>query len=88
MSAVLSRIAEFSQSIINIMADGKEIYQTVVSYMDSVEELGVLKGEDKLKWVLAKLQDVITGYDAWRDRIVNFINAIKSAYNSAKVLFG
>lgn len=88
MSAVLSRIAEFSQSIINIMKDGKEIYQTVVSYMDSVEELGVLKGEDKLKWVLAKLQDVITGYDVWRDRIVSFINAIKSAYNSAKVLFG
>ena len=55
--------------------------------MDAIEELGVLTGAEKLKWVLAKLAEVIVNFDAWRDRIVNFITQIKAAYNKVKYLF-
>ena len=87
MKAVVTNIADFAESTINLMKQGQDIYRVVTSYMDAIEELGVLTGAEKLKWVLAKLAEVIVNFDAWRERIVNFITNIKAAYNQAKVLF-
>lgn len=89
MNAKVTNIFEFAQGAINLIADKglSEAYSIVTKYMDAVEELGVLSGEEKLKWVLAKLAEVIVNFDAWRERIVNFITNIKAAYNQAKVLF-
>ena len=55
--------------------------------MDAVEELGVLSGEGKLKWVLAKLPEVIKDFITIKDSIINFITQIKAAYNKVKYLF-
>lgn len=87
MNAKITNIADFAEGTINLMKSGHDIYRVVTSYMDAVEEFGVLKGDEKLKWVLAKLADVIVNFDAWRERVTKFINAIKSAYNQAKALF-
>lgn len=87
MNSKITSIAIFAESTINLMKQGQDIYRVVTSYMDAIEELGVLTGAEKLKWVLAKLAEVIVNFDAWRERIVNFITNIKAAYNQAKVLF-
>jgi hypothetical protein len=89
MNQKVTNIFEFAQGAINLIADKglSEAYSIVTKYMDAIEELGVLTGAEKLKWVLAKLAEGIVNFDAWRERIVNFITNIKAAYNQAKVLF-
>ena len=87
MNSKITSIAIFAEGTIQLIKEGAGIYREVTSYMDAIEELGVLTGAEKLKWVLAKLADVITNFDAWRERVTKFINAIKSAYNQAKTLF-
>ena len=87
MNSKITSIAIFAEGTIQLIKEGAGIYREVTSYMDAIEELGVLTGAEKLKWVLAKLADVITNFDAWRERVTEFINAIKSAYNQAKTLF-
>ena len=87
MNSKITSIAIFAEGTIQLIKEGAGIYREVTSYMGAIEELGVLTGAEKLKWVLAKLADVITNFDAWRERVTKFINAIKSAYNQAKTLF-
>ena len=87
MNAKITSIAIFAEGTIQLIKEGAGIYREVTSYMDAIEELGVLTGAEKLKWVLAKLADVIVNFDAWRERVTKFINTIKSAYNQAKALF-
>ena len=89
MNQKVTNIFEFAQGAINLIADKglSEAYSIVTKYMDAVEELGVLSGEDKLKWVLAKLPEVIKDFITIKDNIINFITQIKAAYNKVKYLF-
>ena len=89
MNQKVTNIFEFAQGAINLIADKglSEAYSIVTKYMDAVEELGVLSGEDKLKWVLAKLPEVIKDFLTIKDNIINFITQIKAAYNKVKYLF-
>lgn len=89
MNQKVTNIFEFAQGAINLMADKglSEAYSIVTKYMDAVEELGVLSGEEKLKWVLAKLPEVIKDFITIKDSIINFITQIKAAYNKVKYLF-
>ncbi len=89
MNQKVTNIFEFAQGTINLITDKglAEAYRIVTKYMDAVEELGVLSGEDKLKWVLAKLPEVITDFMKFKDAILNFIEKIKAAYNKVKSLF-
>lgn len=89
MNHKVTNIFEFAQGAINLIADKglSEAYSIVTKYMDAVEELGVLSGEDKLKWVLAKLPEVIKDFITIKDSIINFITQIKAAYNKVKYLF-
>ena len=89
MNHKVTNIFEFAQGAINLIADKglSEAYSIVTKYMDAVEELGVLSGEGKLKWVLAKLPEVIKDFITIKDSIINFITQIKVAYNKVKYLF-
>ena len=89
MNQKVTNIFEFAQGAINLISDKglAEAYSIVTKYMDAVEEINVLKGEDKLKWVLAKLPEVIKDFITIKDSIVNFITQIKAAYNKVKYLF-
>ena len=89
MNQKVTNIFEFAQGAINLVADKglSEAYSIVTKYMDAVEELGVLSGEEKLKWVLAKLPEVIKDFITIKDSIINFITQIKAAYNKVKYLF-
>ena len=89
MNQKVTNIFEFAQGAINLIADKglSEAYSIVTKYMDAVEELGVLSGEYKLKWVLAKLPEVIKDSITIKDSIINFITQIKAAYNKVKYLF-
>ena len=89
MNQKVTNIFEFAQGAINLTADKglSEAYSIVTKYMDAVEELGVLSGEEKLKWVLAKLPEVIKDCITIKDSIINFITQIKAAYNKVKYLF-
>ena len=89
MNQKVTNIFEFAQGAINLIADKglSEVCSIVTKYMDAVEELGVLSGEDKLKWVLAKLPEVIKDFITIKDSIINFITQIKAAYNKVKYLF-
>ena len=89
MNQKVTNIFEFAQGAINLIADKglSEAYSIVTKYMDAVEELGVLSGEEKLKWVLAKLPEVIKDFITIKDNIINFITQIKAAYNKVKYLF-
>lgn len=89
MNQKVTNIFEFAQGAINLIADKglSEAYSIVTKYMDAVEEINVLKGEEKLKWVLAKLPEVIKDFITIKDSIINFITQIKVAYNKVKYLF-
>ena len=89
MNQKVTNIFEFAQGAINLISDKglAEAYSIVTKYMDAVEEINVLKGEDKLKWVLAKLPEVIKDFITIKDNIINFITQIKAAYNKVKYLF-
>ena len=89
MNQKVTNIFEFAQGAINLIADKglSEAYSIVTKYMDAVEEINILKGEDKLKWVLAKLPEVIKDFITIKDSIINFITQIKAAYNKVKYLF-
>ena len=89
MNQKVTNIFEFAQGAINLIADKglAEAYSIVTKYMDAVEEINILKGEDKLKWVLAKLPEVIKDFITIKDSIINFITQIKAAYNKVKYLF-
>ena len=89
MNQKVTNIFEFAQGAINLIADKglSEAYSIVTKYMDAVEELDVLSGEEKLKWVLAKLPEVIKDFITIKDSIINFITQIKAAYNKVKYLF-
>ena len=89
MNQKVTNIFEFAQGAINLIADKglAEAYSIVTKYMDAVEEINILKGEEKLKWVLAKLPEVIKDFITIKDSIINFITQIKAAYNKVKYLF-
>lgn len=89
MTGKTTSIAEFATGAISLITDStlRDVYSTVTKYMDAVEEINILKGEDKLKWVLAKLPEVIVDFLRLKDKIVNFITQIKAAYNKVKYLF-
>ena len=89
MNQKVTNIFEFAQGAINLIADKglSEAYSIVTKYMDAVEELGVLSGAEKLKWVLAELPEVIKDFITIKDNIINFITQIKVAYNKVKYLF-
>ena len=89
MNQKVTNIFEFAQGAINLISDKglAEAYSIVTKYMDAVEELGVLSGEDKLKWVLAKLPEVITDFFRLKTKIIAFIEKIKASYNLVRDLF-
>lgn len=89
MSTKTTYIFDFAQGAFGLITDPKlrDVFKTVAKYMDAVEALGVLSGADKLKWVLAKLPEVIADFLRLKDVIVDFITRVKSAYNSLRNYF-
>lgn len=87
-AAKVTNIFDFASSTISLITDPtlREVYKTVTKYMDSVEALGTLSGSEKLKWVLAKLPEVIADFLRLKDKIILFIEKIKAAYNQVKSL--
>lgn len=86
----LTQISTVAQGVISLIEVGKEIYEATVNAMDSVERQGVIKGCDKKEWVLCFIKNFVIeigkNWEDWFELISNFIDNIKSVYNTIKHL--
>jgi hypothetical protein len=83
----MTNITDVATQVISVAETGKEIYQAVVSAMDSIESVSTaMKGSDKKAIVLAIIQDVVEkagqSWSTWSTLITNFIDHIKGLYNA------
>lgn len=86
----ITQIATVATGVIQLIEVGRDIYEATVNAMDAVEAKGTLKGEDKKVWVLAFIESLVkdSGKDwqDWLELISNFIDNIKTMYNTVKHL--
>lgn len=92
MTTAQPKISIVAIGIIQAIQAAHAVYSIVASAMDSVEKANSEQsGADKKAWVLAYAKNVVVALgDNWDDlaeKISVFIDQLKSAYNSAKVLF-
>lgn len=84
------QIATVASGIIQLIGTGREIYEATANAMDAIEAKGVTKGSDKKEWVLAFVKSVVLdlgqNWDKYAQLISDFIDNIKSAYNTVKHL--
>lgn len=83
----MTTITDVATNIIGVVTTGKEIYQAVVSAMDSLEAVeSGLSGGTKKEVVLAIIQGVVESagqvWSTWSTLIANFIDKIKATYNA------
>ena len=87
----VTNIATVAIGIIHLIDVGRELYQAVANGMDAVERKGSLSGKDKKAWVLEFAE--LTAFELRLDwklyvhLISDFIDELKSVYNSVKYLF-
>lgn len=83
-------IAQAINGTLTLITVGREIYQAITGYMDSMEASNE-SGVSKKAWVLAKAKELILNenkeWDKWESYISQFIDAAKSIYNSLKGIF-
>ena len=86
----ITNIATVASGIIELIETGKEVYEVTVNAMDAIEAKGVVKGSDKKEWVLAFVKSVVLdlgqNWEKYAQLISDFIDHIKSVYNTVKHL--
>ena len=86
-----TNIATVAIGIIELIDVGQDIYRATVDAMDAIEAKGVVRGEDKKKWVLAFIKEFVWGlgynWKDWVQLISDFIDKVKFVYNEVKYLF-
>ena len=86
----ITNIATVASGIIELIGTGKEVYEVTVNAMDAIEAKGVVKGSDKKEWVLAFVKSVVLdlgqNWEKYAQLISDFIDHIKSVYNTVKHL--
>lgn len=83
----MTSITDVATQVISVAETGKDIYQAIVSAMDSIEAVSTsMKGSDKKSIVLAIIQDVVTkagqSWETYATLVSNFIDHIKGLYNA------
>ena len=84
-----TQIATVATGVISLIQTGQEIYRAAVDAMDSIEKQATLAGKDKKVWVLDYIKNEILkgeGWDEWATILSNFIDKIKTMYNTVKDL--
>lgn len=83
-------ISQAINGTLTLITVGREIYEAVSGFMDSMQSSGN-SGADKKAWVLAMAKNIVLeagkNWDKWESHISNFIDAAKSIYNSLKGIF-
>ncbi|MFW1924806.1 hypothetical protein [Acinetobacter ursingii] len=92
MSTSQPKISIVAIGIIQAIQAAHAVYSIVANAMDAVEKANSEQsGADKKAWVLAFAKNVVVALgDNWDDlagKVSIFIDQLKSAYNSVKVLF-
>ncbi|WP_336152600.1 hypothetical protein [Acinetobacter ursingii] len=92
MSTSQPKISIVAIGIIQAIQAAHAVYSIVASTMDSVEKANSEQsGADKKAWVLAYAKNVVVAlgdnWDDLADKVSVFIDQLKSAYNTVKVLF-
>ncbi|MCU4483644.1 hypothetical protein [Acinetobacter ursingii] len=92
MSTSQPKISIVAIGIIQAIQAAHAVYSIVAATMDSVEKANSEQsGAAKKAWVLAYAKNVVVALgDNWDDlagKVSIFIDQLKSAYNSVKVLF-
>ena len=86
----ITNIATVASGIIELIETGREVYEVTVKAMDAIEAKGVVKGSDKKEWVLAFVKSVVLdlgqNWEKYAQLISDFIDHIKSVYNTVKHL--
>ncbi len=84
-----TQIAAVASGVISLIQTGQEIYRAAADAMDSIEKQAALAGKDKKTWVLDYVKNEILkgqGWDKWATILSEFIDKIKSMYNTVKDL--
>lgn len=83
----MTTISQAVSGTIQLVAVGRDIYESVAKAMDAAESKAQ-SGVDKKAWVFAYAKSIIQeagkNWDEWARHIANFIDAAKSIYNSLK----
>lgn len=92
MSTSQPKISIVAIGIIQAIQAAHAVFSIVANAMDSVEAANSEQsGTDKKAWVLAYAKNVVVAlgdnWDDLADKVSVFIDQIKSAYNTVKVLF-
>ena len=86
----ITNIATVASGIIELIGTGKEVYEVTVNAMDAIEAKGVVKGSDKKEWVLAFVKSVVLdlgqNWEKYAQLISDFIDHIKTVYNTIRHL--
>lgn len=80
-----------TSGVVSLIQTGAILFDFALKFMDSIEKAGKMPGEDKKKWVLAKMREIINsnGYDVeeWIEKISKFIDDAIKSFNALKHLF-
>lgn len=86
----MTTISQALNGTLALITVGREIYEQVTKFMDTVQAEGG-NGANKKAWVLAAAKHLIVesgkNWNKWEKYISDFIDAAKSVYNSLKGIF-
>jgi len=86
----MTTISQALNGTLVLITVGREIYEQVTRFMDTVQAEGG-SGANKKAWVLAAAKHLIIesgkNWNLWEKYISDFIDAAKSVYNSLKGIF-
>ena len=86
----MATITQAINGTLALITVGREIYEQVTKFMDTVQAEGG-NGSNKKDWVMAATKHLILecgrNWDKWGKYISDFIDAAKSIYNSLKGIF-
>ena len=82
--------ATVARGVIQLIEVCRDIYEATANTIDAIEAKGVVKGSDKKEWVLAFVKSVVLdlgqNWEKYAQLISDFIDHIKSVYNTVKHL--
>lgn len=86
----MTTISQALNGTLALITVGREIYEQVTKFMDTVQAEGG-NGANKKAWVMAAAKHLIVeagkNWNQWEKYISDFIDAAKSVYNSLKGIF-
>jgi hypothetical protein len=86
----MTTISQALNGTLALITVGREIYEQVTKFMDTVQSDGG-NGANKKAWVMAAAKHLIIevgkNWNQWEKYISDFIDAAKSVYNSLKCIF-